>query len=344
MHHQVIRKAPASEIVNQETIPRVIRRDPLPIDRLINYTSQLFATTLTARATHVSQQPVMMTLRIQIIALLLTLLTASGCSSMVSRATSDLSDNLSSAVLDQNDPETVRQGAPAFLLMIDGFISGDPDNQALLLTGSRLYGAYASAFVEDEARQKRLAEKSYDYGRQAVCLSHTDFCAVIDEPLAAFKEHVTDFRASDVPVLFGFAAGWATWIQANTDDWSATIQLPKVAALMERVIELDETYDHGNAHLYLGVLSAQLPPEYGGKPEVGRQHFERANELSNGHNLMVNTLFAKYYARLVFDRDLHDRLLEEVLASDIEAPGLTLSNALAQQDARVLLEGSNDFF
>lgn len=263
---------------------------------------------------------------------------------MVSRATSDLSNNLSSAVLDQNDPETVRQGAPAFLLMIDGFISGDPDNQSLLLAGSRLYGAYASAFVDDQARQKRLAEKSYSYGRQAVCLSHKEFCSVIDEPLATFNEHVTDFGADDVPVLFGFAAGWATWIQANTDDWSATIQLPKVAALMERVIELDEAYSHGNAHLYMGVLSTQLPPEYGGKPEVGRQHFERANELSNGHNLMVNTLFAKYYARLVFDRDLHDRLLNEVLASDIEAPGLTLSNALAQQDAQVLLEGSNDFF
>jgi hypothetical protein len=263
---------------------------------------------------------------------------------MVSRATSDLSDNLSSAVLDQNDPETVRQGAPAFLLMIDGFISGDPDNQALLLSGSRLYGAYASAFVDDEARQKRLAGKSYGYGRQAVCLSHKAFCAVIDKPLATFNEHVADFEADDVAVLFGFASGWATWIQANTDDWSATIQLPKVAALMERVIELDETYNHGNAHLYMGVLTTQLPPEYGGKPEVGRQHFERANEISNGHNLMVNTLFAKYYARLVFDKELHDRLLNEVLAHDIEAPGLTLSNALAQQDAQVLLEGSNEFF
>ena len=94
----------------------------------------------------------------------------------------------------------------------------------------------------------------------------------------------------------------------------------------------------------MGVLSTQLPPEYGGKPEVGRQHFERANELSNGHNLMVNTLFAKYYARLVFDKELHDRLLNEVLASDIEAPGLTLSNALAQQDAQLLLEESNEFF
>lgn len=274
----------------------------------------------------------------------LLLAVASGCSSVVSRATSDLSDNLSSAVLAQNDLETVRQGAPAFLLMIDGFINSDPDNQALLLSGSRLYGAYTSAFVEDTARQQRLAEKSFAYGRRAVCVAHQDFCAVIDMPLARFNEQLDNFDVDDVPVVFGFASGWATWIQANVDDWNATIQLPKVAALMNRIIELDEGYDHGNAHLYMGVLTTQLPPEYGGKPEVGRAHFERANELSGGHNLMVNTLFAKYYARLVFDKELHDRLLNDVLASDPEAPGLTLSNVLAQQDAQALLEGSDDFF
>jgi len=282
--------------------------------------------------------------RFTLIALLLALALASGCSSMVTRATGNLSDSISRAVLNQNDPETVRQGAPTFLLMLDGFISDAPDNQALLLSGSRLYGAYASAFVDDEERQRRLADKAFDYGRRAVCISHDDFCAVIDKPLATFNEQLNDFKADDVPLLFGFASAWATWIQANSDDWNATIQLPKVSALMNRVIELDETYNHGNAHLYMGVLTTQLPPEYGGKPEVGRQHFERANELSAGRNLMVNVLFAKYYARLVFNQELHDRLLNEVLASNTEAPELTLSNVLAQQQARELLEGSHDFF
>ena len=282
--------------------------------------------------------------RTTLLPLLLALALLSGCSSVATRTTGGFSDNLSRAVLEQNDPETVRQGAPAFLLMLDGFISGDPDNQGLLLSGSRLYGAYASAFVEDEQRQRRLADKSFNYARRAICLSHKDFCAVIDKPLAPFSEQLSGFDTDDVPLLFGFASAWATRIQVNSDDWNATIQLPKVAALMTRVIELDEAYNHGNAHVYMGVLSTQLPAVYGGKPEVGRQHFERANELSAGRNLMVNVLFAKYYARLVFDRELHDSLLQAVLASDTEAQDLTLSNALAQQQAKELLEGSNDYF
>lgn len=277
-------------------------------------------------------------------ALLLALAVLHGCASVATRTTGNFAESLSRAVLQQNDPETVRQGAPALLLMLDGLINSDPDNQALLLSGSRLYGAYASAFVEDAQRQRRLADKSFNYARRAICLSHENFCTVIDTPLATFREALNDFDADDVPVLFGFASAWATWIQANSDDWNATIQLPKLAALMERVIELDESYDHGNAHAYLGVLSTQLPAEVGGKPEVGRQHFERANELSAGRNLMVNVLFAKYYARLVFDQQLHDDLLNAVLASDTEAQDLTLSNALAQQQAKELLGGSNDFF
>jgi len=36
---------------------------------------------------------------------------------------------------------------------------------------------------------------------------------------------------------------------------------------MERVVELDETYEHGSAHLYLGVMTTLLPPALGGKPE-----------------------------------------------------------------------------
>ena len=55
---------------------------------------------------------------------------------------------------------------------------------------------------------------------------------------------------------------------------------------------------------------------------MGRAHFERALELSGGKNLMVYVLYAKYYARLLFDRALHDRLLTEALNKDPEVPGV----------------------
>ncbi len=59
---------------------------------------------------------------------------------------------------------------------------------------------------------------------------------------------------------------------------------------------------------------------------------------------MVRVLYAKHYARLVFDKDLHDRLLNEVIAADPHAPGLTLINVLAQEQAHELLESGKDYF
>ncbi len=59
---------------------------------------------------------------------------------------------------------------------------------------------------------------------------------------------------------------------------------------------------------------------------------------------MGQVQFARYYARLVFDRPLHDRLLKEVVAADAAQPGFTLSNTLAQEQARKLLADADTFF
>jgi hypothetical protein len=59
---------------------------------------------------------------------------------------------------------------------------------------------------------------------------------------------------------------------------------------------------------------------------------------------MAKVEFARHYARLMFDRALHDRLLHEVLATDPEAPGRTLSNVLAQQQAQQLLDSAAEYF
>ena len=100
----------------------------------------------------------------------------------------------------------------------------------------------------------------------------------------------------------------------------------------------------GMAQVYLGVLNSLRPEAVGGRPEQGRAHFERAIALSDGRNLYAKTLFAEYYARLVFDQEMHDRLLVEVLAADPHAAGYTLTNVLAQDRARALQESGKDYF
>jgi hypothetical protein len=271
-------------------------------------------------------------------------LALAGCAALMRPASSRFAENLTSSILDQNDAETVRDGAPAYLLAVDGLIEGDPGNAALLLTGASLYGAYASAFVEDEARARRLWDRALGYARRALCSESSEPCDALERPFDEFVASLEAVDRSDVPALYGFGVAWAGWVQAHSEDWGAVAEIPKIEALMQRVVDLDEPYDHGGAHLYLGVLLTQRPASLGGRPEQGREHFERAVALSHGRNLMAKVLYARYYARLVFDRPLHDRLLGEVLAADPKAPGLTLGNTLAREEAEELLDEADEYF
>ena len=263
---------------------------------------------------------------------------------MVSSATGQLADNVSSAILNQNDPKTVKDGAPAYLILIDGLIAGEPESLNLLLTGAKLYNAYATVFVDDVTRAQLLTDKAWGYSKRALCLSYPDDCEQYLLPYAQYIDFLETMEKSDIPVLFGFAASWASWIQTHEDDWNARADLPKVEATIKYVVEQDSNYLQGEPYLYLGVLSIILPPALGGKPKQARSYFERALALSHGRNLMFKVIFAERYARMLFNRDLHDRLLHEVLAADPVEPGLTLMNTIAQQQANLLLNSADDYF
>ena len=59
---------------------------------------------------------------------------------------------------------------------------------------------------------------------------------------------------------------------------------------------------------------------------------------------MAKVLYAEQYARLMFEQELHDRLLQETLSTDPHFEGLTLINRLAQRQAHILLAESADYF
>lgn len=266
--------------------------------------------------------------------MLLVLVLLSGCAGM---ATERLADSLSRAMLNQDDPATVRTGAAAYLLLIDGLIEDSPNDSLLLSAGARLYSAYAAGLVVEDYRSKLLTARGWEYGRRALCTRCGRLCDVEKQPFDHFAEQVAQVKSRSLRELYAYGTSWASWIQVRSDDWAALVDLAKVERVMERVIELDPAHDRGRAQLYLAVMRTQLPPALGGRPERGRVHFERAVEYSAGRDLMAKVEFARRYARLVFDKELHDRLLQEVLSADPHEPQLTLSNVLAQELARRLL-------
>ncbi|WP_404361020.1 TRAP transporter TatT component family protein [Methylotuvimicrobium sp. KM1] len=264
-----------------------------------------------------------------------------GC---VSASLQNLSDSLSDAILNQNDIEIVREGLPAYLLMTDGLIEQESENTDRLVSGAKLYAFYASELVREPARARNLTNKARVYAERALCLEQPSLCHIDQLPHDAFAPALQNADRAALNELYTYGLAWAAWLQAHSRDWNAIADRPKIESLFERILELDESLDSGRAHYYLGLLRSQLSPALGGNPETARSHFERAIELSRGNDLAVKVALARNYARMLYDREMHDRLLREVLQADPNVPGLSLSNTIAQQEAQLLLDESDSYF
>ncbi|HET6564724.1 MAG TPA: TRAP transporter TatT component family protein [Xanthomonadales bacterium] len=266
------------------------------------------------------------------------------CATVVASAGSGLAGNLTTAMMNQDDPEIVRDGAPAYLLMLDSFVEGSPDNAAVLAAAAELYSAYGVVFVDEPTRAQKLTARAQSYGQRAICAANEAMCKSWELPYEAFVEQLDQVKPKQASVLFTFGLSWIAYIQAHGGDYSALAQLPQTEAILVRVQELDPGYQAATVEHYLGVLNTIRPPALGGNFEAGLAHFERALELSEGKDLGIKVDYAKYYARTLYERDLHDRLLQEVLAADPKQRGYTLFNTLAQDNATELLASADDYF
>lgn len=245
----------------------------------------------------------------------------------------------------QSDISVIREGTPAYLMLIDGLIEAYPQHEELLVAGAKAYSSYAAIFMEeDREKAKRLYLKAKQYGLQALSKLER-FKELLPKHVDEFTTCLADFSKRDVPALFWAASSWGSWISLSTDSVEAMAEIPKVLCLMERVMELDEGFYYGGPHLFMAVYHVSRPKAYGGDPERARRHFEKAFELSQEKFLMAHVLYAKYYARQTFDRELFVSTLKRVLDAPADSvPELTLLNTMAKHQARALLDQVNDYF
>ena len=279
--------------------------------------------------------------------LLFSVCCLSGCGAIMKSATQPVIDNLTTAVMKQQDLELVKDGAPAFLLIADGLVEGSPDDPDILIAAANLYSSYISVFIadEDQKRAKILTAHAKDYAFRAMSIENKVFAKVWDKPFNKFEEVLPTIKKGDEEILFLIISTWAAYIVANQDKMDNLADIPKIKALAEKMLEMDEGYFYGSPHLAMGTLKTLIPPALGGKPEEGRTHFQKAIEISGGNFLPAKVMFAQKYAKLVFDRQLHDRLCNEVMETPVDiVPELTLINTYAKKQAQKLLDEADEYF
>jgi hypothetical protein len=245
----------------------------------------------------------------------------------------------------QSDLRMIREGMPAYLMLMDGMIEAWPNNEQLLLAAAQTYSSFASIFVEDQDKEyaKLLFGRGRDYALRS--LERRGLKEPLQSHFEDFKEGVNNLAKRDVPYLFWGATCWANWIRLNLDSMEALAELPKVEWMMKKVLEIDEGFYYGGAHLFMGIWFASKPRAYGGDLKKAQGHFLKALEFGKGKFLMAYVYYATYYARQALDKDLFISTLQKVLETPADiSPELTLINTVAQKKAKELLTRVEEYF
>ena len=268
----------------------------------------------------------------------------SGCTVIVSNAATGLAENLSAAILNQDDPELVRSGVPSYLLLLDSFVEGNPEDPDILAAAATLYATYGAVFANEGVRASRLPTRARKYALKAMCESYAPACGWPDASYDEFIATLGDVGPKKAELLFTYGFASLAYLRAHSSDMNSIAQLPQIEALLNHYLDISGDAVNSSAYTYMGILLTLRPPAAGGKPELARDYFEKAIELTDGKDLGAKVEFARSYAKKLYEREMHDQLLNEVMAADPYQDGYTLSNVLAQDDAVLLLAEADDYF
>jgi hypothetical protein len=260
-------------------------------------------------------------------------------------AAASLVEDVAKSAYKQSDLSVIRDGMPAYLLLMDGMVEAWPTNERLLIAAAQGYASYASAFIEDQDKDYAnvLYAKAKNYALRS--MGQRGFNNIRVSSFDDFQDELKDIRQKDVPYVFWTAACWGNWIGLNLSSMAAMAELPRVELMMRKVLELDEAFYYGGPHLFMGIWYASRPKIAGGNLDLAREHFQKAIELGQGKFLMTHVYYAQYYARRAFDEELFKSALQKVLETPADIlPELTLLNTVAHQKAKNMLDHLEDFF
>ncbi len=276
-----------------------------------------------------------------------TLTLLSGCSMnkmMVSMSMPMIEGGIE-AMNQEPDLQMAEDSMPANISMLNSFIRLDPENTQLHIYAAQAYYGLAYGFNEDKDINR--AEQFYLRGLKHgfIALEQLGLKDIKKQSPDKLEQQLGKLTKGNVAALFWTASNWAKLIDINRDDTTRLIELPKPTAMMQRVLELDDTFYYGGAHMYFGVFYGARPPMFGGDFEKSKMHFDRAREITGGKLLVADLLQAQYLSRQMFDQiDFRQRLKFIINAPEDIYPELTLLNQIAKRKAKLLLGMEQKWF
>lgn len=267
-------------------------------------------------------------------------------------------EDVMKAFFEEEDIYFAKDAVPGNLKMLDGLIKGSPENEELLLMGTRFYASYAFGFLEklhyseeeeesakiSNARAKIFYKRALDLGLKLL-KKNKGFTEALSMNTEDFSKYISTFDKEKVPQLFWTAYAWANLINLSKEDTDAIVNLGKVEAMMKRVLELDEKFFNGGPHMFYMVYYASRPVLLGGNPEKALFHYNKAKEITEGKFLFLDYIFAAHYCVQNQDIDLFKSTIDKLINTSADIyPEERLTNELAKHKASELLKLEEELF
>ncbi|MBI1178496.1 hypothetical protein GC207_13765 [bacterium] len=294
------------------------------------------------------------------LSLIALLIVPSGCSikHMAVDMVGDALAGSGTTFASDNDPELIRDAVPFSLKLMESLLAETPNHEGLLTATASGFTQYAYAFVQQDAdmlhdtdlqrsrklqaRAKKLFLRGRDYGLRGLEVSHKGFRDKLEnDPMTA----VADMKKSDVPLLYWTAAAWVAAIASDKTDSYLISDLPKVDALVQRALALDEPYDHGALESLMITYETVRQGAEGDPYERAKKRFERAVDLSKEAQAGPYVSYAEAVDIPTEKRAEFLHMLETALAIDPDVhPEFRLANLIMQERARWLKSRVDDYF
>ncbi len=258
------------------------------------------------------------------------------------------------------DYDLAGEAMPATIVQFEGILRVVPDNDAILSQLAQAYIAYAYGWIEADVEalefdgeyeaadvQRRRTRTMYlralDLTRHRIRLLNED----ID---LAVKGTVDDLEAwlagafvdkADAELLLWHGYAWGSYINAAKDDMEAIADLEYAKAFVSRSIELDPDYYNAAGYTFMGVAIAS---EMASDMEESKAYFEKAMASTERRALQAQLNMARHYAVKQGERELFDKLLDEVMDAQDPLPEARLANRIARERAELYIANADQLF
>ena len=257
-----------------------------------------------------------------------------------------------------DDPDLIKAAAPFSLKLMESLLAENPRHPGLLDAAASGFTQYAYAFVQQDAdeaepgdlaaaealraRARRLYLRAQRYGLRGLEVKHPGFGKAL---LANPKATARTATKADVPLLYWTAAAWASAISLSKDNPELIGQIPAMESLIDRALDLDESYGNGAIHNFMIAYEMNRRGVAGDPVARARKHFERSLVLSGGTDASPLVALAEAVTIQKQDVKEFESLLNQALAINPDAhQDSRLVNTVMQRRARWLLSRKAELF